>query len=90
MGLKPVGDAGADEINKAADAAEKVTSDVTKLVSELALGSQDGEAVEDAYEQRYECMERFEHSMTATIQASTHHSWEPGGYCSTLTLHSFS
>lgn len=43
--------AGADEINKAADAAEKVTSDVNKLVSELALGSQDGEAVEDAYEQ---------------------------------------
>ena len=60
MGLKPVGDAGADEINKAADAAEKVTSDVTKLVSELALGSQDGEAVEDAYEQRYACMKRHD------------------------------
>ncbi len=43
---------GADEINQAADAAEKVTSDVNQLVADLAQGSQDGDAVEDAYEQR--------------------------------------
>lgn len=43
--------AGADEINQAADAAEKVTSDVNHLVAHLAQGSQDGDAVEDAYEQ---------------------------------------
>ena len=43
---------GADEINQAADAAEKVTSDVNHLVAHLAQGSQDGDAVEDAYEQR--------------------------------------
>jgi len=44
--------AGADEINKAADAAEKVTSDVNQLVADLAQGSQDADAVADAYEQR--------------------------------------
>ncbi|KAL0050734.1 hypothetical protein WJX82_006077 [Trebouxia sp. C0006] len=43
--------AGADEINQAADAAEKVTSDVNQLVADLAQGSQDGDAVADAYEQ---------------------------------------
>jgi len=43
---------GADEINQAADAAEKVTSDVNQLVADLAQGSQDGDAVEDAYVQR--------------------------------------
>jgi len=43
---------GADEINQAADAAEKVTSDVNQLVADLAQGSQDGDAVADAYEQR--------------------------------------
>lgn len=44
--------AGADEINQAADAAEKVTSDVNQLVANLAQGSQDGDAVEDAFAQR--------------------------------------
>ncbi|KAL0035646.1 hypothetical protein WJX79_005513 [Trebouxia sp. C0005] len=43
--------AGADEINQAADAAEKVTSDVNQLVANLAQGSQDGDAVEDAFAQ---------------------------------------
>ena len=44
---------GAEAINQAAEAAEKVTKDVTQLVADLALGSQDGDAVEDAYEQGY-------------------------------------
>ncbi|DBB01480.1 TPA: hypothetical protein ACH3X1_000135 [Trebouxia sp. C0004] len=43
--------AGADQINQAADAAEKVTSDVNQLVADLAQGSQDGVAVQEAYEQ---------------------------------------
>ena len=44
--------AGADAINAAADAAEKVTTQVTQLVADLAQGSHDSDAVADAYEQR--------------------------------------
>ena len=44
--------AGADAINEAADAAEKVATQVTQLVADLAEGSQDSNAIEDAYEQR--------------------------------------
>lgn len=42
---------GADAINAAADAAEKVTSQVTQLVADLAQGSHDSDAVADAYQQ---------------------------------------
>ena len=45
--------AGADAINEAADAAEKVTTEVNQLVAGLAQGSHDSDAVEDAFEQRY-------------------------------------
>ena len=44
--------AGADAINAAADAAEKVTTQVTQLVADLAQGSHDSDAVADAYQQR--------------------------------------
>ena len=44
---------GADAINEAADAAEKVATEVNQLVAELAEGSQNAGAVEGAYEQRY-------------------------------------
>ena len=45
--------AGAAEINEAAAAAERVTSDVSQLVANLAKESQDGDAVEEIFEQRY-------------------------------------
>ena len=45
--------AGAAEINEAAAAAERVTSDVSELVANLAKESQDGDAVEEIFEQRY-------------------------------------
>ena len=44
---------GAEDINAAAEAAEKVTSDVNQLVADLAQGSDNKDAVEDAYEQRW-------------------------------------
>lgn len=47
---------GAEDINAAAEAAEKVTSDVNRLVADLAEGSDNKDAVEDAYEQRWECV----------------------------------
>lgn len=42
---------GADAINAAAEAAEKVATQVTQLVADLAQGSNDSDAVADAYQQ---------------------------------------
>lgn len=69
---------GADEINQAADAAEKVTSDVNQLVADLAQGSQDGDAVEDAYEQRsHACNPQ-------TLHASVGSHWR---WCTVCAVH---
>ena len=55
--------AGAAEINEAAQAAERVTSDVNQLVADLAKESHDADAVENAFEQRYR---------SASLQSSSH------------------